>query len=109
GEPAAPPVDLPALHELSGNDTEFERELVETFIRSGDQTLERIVSSLAGGDLKGLKRAAHCLKGASANLHAHTLRDAARQLESRAEHNDLAGCDDAARRVRDEYARAAAF
>jgi PAS domain S-box-containing protein len=105
----SPPVDLPALHELSGNDTEFERELIQTFIRSGDQTLDRIVMSLAGGDLQDVKRAAHSLKGASANLNANTLVDAARHLENRAEHNDRAGCDDAARRVRDEYARTAAF
>jgi two-component system sensor histidine kinase/response regulator len=105
----SPPVDLPALHELSGNDTEFERELVQTFIRSGDQTLNNIVISLAGGDLQSVKRAAHSLKGASANLHANVLLDAVRQLEARAAHNDRAGCDDAARRVRDEYARATAY
>jgi HPt (histidine-containing phosphotransfer) domain-containing protein len=105
----SPPVDLPALHELSGNDTDFERELIQTFIRSGDQTLNNIVVSLAGGDLQSVKRAAHSLKGASANLHANTLLDAVKQLEARAAHNDRAGCDDAARRVRDEYARTTAY
>jgi len=107
--PPLPPVDLPALHELSGNDTEFERELVQTFIRSGDQTLSNLVASLAGGDLQSVKRAAHSLKGASANLHANTLLDAVKQLEARAAHNDRAGCDEAARRVRDEYARTTAY
>ena len=44
---AADAVDMEALHALTGGDAEFERELVETFVSSGDQCLADIVAALA--------------------------------------------------------------
>ena len=75
-------VDLEALHEVTGGDAEFERELVATFVSSGDQCLAEIVAALAVSDLETIGKRAHALKGASANIHAHTLRVAASNLEN---------------------------
>ena len=44
---AASEVDLDALRRLTGGDAEFERELVETFVSSGDKCLAEIVAALA--------------------------------------------------------------
>ena len=37
---------MDALHELTGGDVEFERELMDTFVASGDQCLAEIISAL---------------------------------------------------------------
>ncbi len=107
--PAMPPVDLPALRELAGNDPEFERELIATFVQSGDVTLQRIIAALAGNDFDAMKRAAHSLKGASANLRAADLTAAARDLELQASYDDRAACQSAVERLSVEYRRATAY
>jgi two-component system, sensor histidine kinase and response regulator len=78
-EPGA--VDIDALHELTGGDVEFERELIETFVSSGDQCLAEIVAALEVSDCETIGNRAHALKGASANIQAHTLTVAASVLE----------------------------
>ena len=82
-------VDLTALRELTSGDTEFESELVGTFLQSGDQCLADIIQALAAHDLDTVGRRAHSLKGASANIHAHSLSAAASQLEAAARQGAL--------------------
>jgi HPt (histidine-containing phosphotransfer) domain-containing protein len=84
-----PEVDMNALRELTGGDTEFERELVETFISSGDQCLAEIVSAQRISDLGTIGKRAHALKGASANIHAPGLAAAASSLENAARANSV--------------------
>jgi PAS domain S-box-containing protein len=80
-------VDLSALHELTGGDADFERELVATFVESGDQCLEEIQKALHRHDFDTIGKRAHALKGASANIHAPGLAAAAATLESAARAN----------------------
>jgi two-component system, sensor histidine kinase and response regulator len=80
----APVVDMGALRELTGGDAEFERELVETFVTSGDQCLAEILAALQHQDFDTIGKRAHALKGASANIHASGLAAAASSLESAA-------------------------
>jgi PAS domain S-box-containing protein len=82
-------VDLAALKELTGGDAEFERELIDTFVSSGDQCLAEIVAALRTSDVDTIGKRAHALKGASANIHAHTLSTAASNLENAARSNSL--------------------
>ncbi len=103
------PVNLPALRELAGGDRDFERELIATFIASGDATLGKIMESLQSADLPSLRRAAHSLKGASANLRADQLAAAAGALEQLATNADHSGCQAATEKVREEYERATAY
>jgi two-component system, sensor histidine kinase and response regulator len=84
-----PEVDMNALRELTGGDAEFERELVETFVSSGDQCLTEILSALRVTDLATIGTRAHALKGASANIHALGLAAAASSLESAARANSV--------------------
>jgi two-component system sensor histidine kinase/response regulator len=90
---AGPAVDLSALREMTGGDADFERELVETFISSGDQCLADIVAALRDADLETVGKRAHALKGASANIHAPGLAAAASSLESAARAKDTAKLD----------------
>ncbi len=84
---AAPPIDRKALRELTGGDAEFERELAETFVSSGDQCLAEIMAALKIGDFDTVRKRAHSLKGASANIHAVSLSQAASSLENAVREN----------------------
>jgi PAS domain S-box-containing protein len=81
-----PAVDIPALRDLTGGDAEFERELIETFITSGDKNLQEIVEALERQDFVTIAKRAHALKGSSANIRAEPLSVAAAHLE-KAAHN----------------------
>ncbi|MDP9014154.1 MAG: response regulator [Pseudomonadota bacterium] len=96
---AASEVDLDALRQLTGGDTEFERELVETFVSSGDKCLAEIVAALRVSDLDTIGKRAHSLKGASANIHAHTLSVAASNLENAARGRSVGEIDALVRQV----------
>ena len=84
---AAPAVDRQALRELTGGDEEFERELAETFVISGDQCLAEIMAALETSDFDTVRKRAHSLKGASANIHALDLSHAASSLETAVREN----------------------
>ncbi len=89
----APEVDMGALREITGGDAEFERELVETFVSSGDKCLAEILSAYRARDFETIGKRAHALKGASANIHASGLAAAASSLESAARANSAAEID----------------
>jgi two-component system, sensor histidine kinase and response regulator len=94
-------VDLTALHELTGGDADFERELIETFVASGDKCLEDIVAALRADDYDTVGKRAHTLKGASANIHAHRLSAAASHLESAARAKSLREIDGLVRELQE--------
>jgi two-component system sensor histidine kinase/response regulator len=81
-EAERPAVDMNALRELTGGDEEFERELMETFVSSGER--------------------AHALKGASANIHASGLAAAASSLEIAARKNSVEEIDGLVRALGDK-------
>jgi len=78
------PVEVARLLELTAGDKAFAQEIIETFVRSGATAREEMHAALAGGDRPRLLRAAHQLKGASANIHAPRLRELAALVENRA-------------------------
>ena len=94
-------VDLEALHELTGGDAEFERELVETFVSSGDQCLADIIAALAVRDWETIGKRAHSLKGASANMQAHPLCVAATALENAARAQSVQDLDGLVNQLKD--------
>jgi two-component system, sensor histidine kinase and response regulator len=85
----APPIDREALRALTGGDAEFERELAETFVSSGDQCLAEIIAALSVSDFDTVRKRAHSLKGASANIHARDLCQAASSLEDAVRENSF--------------------
>jgi CheY-like chemotaxis protein len=80
-EPVPPAIDLQALRQITGGDAEFERELADTFVASGDQALADIIAALKVSDYDTVRKRAHALKGASANIHAVSLSTVASSLE----------------------------
>jgi CheY-like chemotaxis protein/HPt (histidine-containing phosphotransfer) domain-containing protein len=94
-----PEVDMSALRELTGGDAEFERDLVETFVSSGDKCLAEILSALRTSDYDTIGKRAHALKGASANIHASGLAAAASSLEIAVRANTVHNIDGLVRQL----------
>jgi HPt (histidine-containing phosphotransfer) domain-containing protein len=102
-------VNLAKLHELTDNDPEFAYELAITFVASGEQVLGEIAAALAATDRPALSRAAHKLKGASANIHAEPLCALAWTLETQAAHWDQPRLRELIQELQEEFQRAGEF
>ncbi|MEG4857872.1 PAS domain S-box protein [Microcoleus sp. K1-B6] len=84
-------VDMARLHEISGADLEFEREILQTFVVDTGSYLEAAKEAIASGDMEALARHAHQIKGVSATAAVRLMPNMADQLQSLAESNDLEG------------------
>lgn len=80
----AEPVDWRGLLESLEGDEGFARELAETYIDSGDSLLADLAAAVERGDWVTVGTRAHALKGASANIRASRVADAAARLEAAA-------------------------
>ena len=107
--PKEPPVDLVALNELTDGDTEFQCELIDVFIASGDTTLAALRDALGAEDLPAVQRYAHSLKGASANLRARALASSALVLEEAAAAGNLRDCRELSAALEQDYRLTAEF
>ena len=103
------PVDLARLNEITDGDAEFAYELASTFISSGEQVMDEIQTALDALDRNALSRAAHKLKGASANIHADPLRELAYTLENQAANLDQPRLKEVVRDLREGFEVAAEF
>ena len=110
--PDTPIIDLQAVENLRslnpGDHDEFLRELVGIYLEDTPLRIAELDSSLAAGEVEKFVRAAHSIKGSSANLGAASLRRAAEHLETHARKEGLANLGDGIARVKAEFARAQA-
>jgi two-component system sensor histidine kinase/response regulator len=72
------------LKDIAGDDTAFINELIETYISGSEDTLREMQAACEKNDRDALARAAHKLKGASANLHIDSVAALALDIEMRA-------------------------
>jgi two-component system, sensor histidine kinase and response regulator len=105
----AAPVNLSEFQRLTDGDPAFAQELVSTFILSGEQQLTEIAAALAENDGAALAKAAHKLRGASANIHARGLTSLAERLEIDSAAADAQTLDQDNARLRREFDRVKAF
>jgi signal transduction histidine kinase/CheY-like chemotaxis protein len=84
------PVDVGRLREISGDDPVMEKELIELYVQSGEELMAAMETALARGDIEGVQRAAHTLKGASANLGAMRVQGLLMLIEQTGAPGDLA-------------------
>lgn len=80
----AEPIDWSGLLESLDGDEDFARELAETYIDSGHSLLSDLAAAVERGDCVTVGSTAHALKGASANMGASRVADAAAKLEAAA-------------------------
>lgn len=83
-------LDWQQLHDLSGNDAEFEQELLQMFIEDTEEQLSQLGTAIAEDDPTLSQHIAHHIKGAAANVGAMAIASQAAQLEAiykQAEHS----------------------
>jgi two-component system, sensor histidine kinase and response regulator len=103
------PVDLRAFLAITGNDAVFAQELIATFIASGKQQLVEISAAIADCNRSALTKAAHRLKGACANIHAHNLKSIAERIELDAHRADMRALAENRTSLEREFEQVAAF
>ncbi|HSY53119.1 MAG TPA: Hpt domain-containing protein [Opitutaceae bacterium] len=106
----SPILDQEAIDNLraldpDGGDT-FLREIAGIFIDDTPQRIAELEQSLTASDTPTFVRAAHTIKGASANLGAVALQAVAAQLEQRAKKDGLADVAVLVAELKTEFAKA---
>ena len=86
-------VDIEHLHEITGTDLEFEREILQAFVVDTGNYLAAAKSAIASGDTEAVARYAHQIKGVSATAAVRLMPEIADRLQIRAESEDLEGAD----------------
>ena len=105
-----PVIDLQGIENLRAlnpdDHDEFLREIVALFLADTPQRLAELDRSLIAADTPTFVRAAHSIKGSSANLGAQALRAAAERLEHQAAKQGLAEIAAPVAQVKAEFDRA---
>ena len=90
--PIIDPEAIVGLRELNpGDGGEFLKEILGIYIEDTPKRIAELRASLAAGDLASFTRAAHTIKGSSANVGASALRGVAERLELVSKRDGLAG------------------
>ena len=99
--PAPPPhvrgsgvLDLSCLEELTGGNPEVGATILKDYLGSTAHDLADLGHALESGEIEGVRRAAHRLKGASQTVGALAVADLAAQIEEQASQGRLAGVDE---------------
>ncbi len=80
--PSIDPESIANLRELNpGDNGEFLREIVGIYIEDTPKRIADLRAGLAAGDVAAFTRAAHTIKGSSANVGAQVLKGIAERLE----------------------------
>lgn len=91
--PGSPAIDPEAIEQLRFLEDEDQpnvvAELVGLFIEHAPPKITVIRDAIAQGDAQGVKRAAHSLKGSSANIGARGMQQVCERLEQQAAAGDL--------------------
>ncbi len=98
--------NLRALNPDDGD--EFLREIIAIYLEDTPQRIAELDQSLAAGDVPKFTRAAHSIKGSSANVGAMTVRAVAEQLEHQSAKQGLDAVTSLIASVKAEFARAQA-
>ena len=107
--PVIDPLAIENLRALNpGDNDEFLREIAGIFLEDTPQRVTELEQSLKAGDVPKFTRAAHSIKGSSANLGALGLRAVAEQLEHQSRKDGLAAVAPLVAQVKVEFARAQA-
>jgi len=81
-------ISIARFHEVTGGDATLAQGLIASFAESGAHALDEIEGGIGRGDFARVRRAAHTLVGASANMGARRLEKVAIALEQSADQAD---------------------
>ncbi|MCX6910474.1 MAG: Hpt domain-containing protein [Verrucomicrobia bacterium] len=103
-----PAVDVAAierLREIGDGDVAFLKDVFSAFESDTAQRLVALRTTLAAGDITGLKRAAHTIKGSCLNVGASSMAADSLQLEQLAGAGKLDGAPKLISRIEQEFKR----
>ncbi len=75
------PVNLENLRDITGGDTEIEKELFQVFLDSAQDCLTALAASCTPDNAETWRKQAHAFKGISYNLGAEALGDICRTAQ----------------------------
>ena len=87
-----PPLDPERVIRACGRQAALVRKIVDTFLDKAPEQLQEVREALEGGEPETIRRAAHKLKGAAANLGAAPLAQLASDLEAAARAGRIETC-----------------
>jgi histidine phosphotransfer protein HptB len=103
------PDAIAALRDLNPGDNDaFLKEIIGIYVDDTPKRIEDLKKSLAAGEIALFTRAAHTIKGSSANVGATAVAAAAERLEAKARSAGLAGVEPLLAQCEAELARAVA-
>jgi HPt (histidine-containing phosphotransfer) domain-containing protein len=82
-------IDWRSLQRLSEGNAKFELDLLKIFVQDSCEHLALLDSAIAQRRFDEIEQIAHHLKGASANVGAFVMRDAADELERQSRRHSL--------------------
>lgn len=88
------PVELDRLHELSRGDTEFQLDMLETFLEDAPSYINDAKKALASNDCAAIHARAHQLKGASSMVGIRKMPEVAARLDALAKENRTEGAQE---------------
>lgn len=95
-------IDLGALSERVGSNTELIREIVQMFFDRYPAIMAKARQAVTARHFKEVERAAHSIRGYLVNFHAKRASEAARALEIKGRLSDVSGIEEAFTRLQDE-------
>ncbi|MBI5686543.1 MAG: Hpt domain-containing protein [Verrucomicrobia bacterium] len=104
-KPAVDAAAIERLRDIGDGDMAFLKDVFSAFESDTAQRLVAMRQTLAAGDLTGLKRAAHTVKGSSLNVGASNLASSSLQLEQMAGSGKLEGAAELIGRIEEEFKR----
>ncbi|WP_159789797.1 ATP-binding protein [Sodalinema gerasimenkoae] len=82
-------IDWDRLHEVSGDDLEFELDLLDSFMDSARDYVAGAETAMAEGDIETFSRLTHQIKGASGNVGIPSMMKLAGTLNEQVKHNPI--------------------
>ncbi|KAM3115158.1 GAF domain-containing protein [Phormidesmis sp. 146-33] len=82
-------IDWEHLHQISDGNTDFEQELLQIFVTDTQEHLNTAQTALATGNHEAVARAAHHIKGASANVGLTEMQTIASKLDHQSQQQNL--------------------
>jgi len=80
-----PPLDLERLRSVVGGDHDFEKALLEQFMKETHARLHRMAEYAGRGEHEKVAREAHTLNGSAKNIGAAPLGEMGRELQQKAQ------------------------
>ena len=104
--PAVSPEAIASLREICPDDGgEFIKEIIQLYVDNTPRCIAELRTSLAKGDVTGFVRAAHTVKGSSANVGAQGLREIAERLELQSRRDGLTKVESLIADCEEEFVR----